>query len=257
MTNRIAVVIALVSLLIALAVGWFAETQYQSLVATTELPVPAVEIPPYSIVAPGMFKLKSFPAPMAREGVYRTLDETRGKIATTTLRPDQLIYLDQLVAPRQFRYSDDERLEIVSFPVKPEQAVGGQIKVGQRINVYRVALQSQPDPKVVQSPDPHVWLRAVGAGIELLIADAPVVDVRSTQGAPIVQPPKVKSQAQEVTTYESAPTSDQSRPLMIITVAAPPDIAKDIIRLSGEAQITARYLLWVSLAPTVLRGAQK
>jgi hypothetical protein len=31
----------------------------------------------------------------------------------------------------------------------------------------------------------------------------------------------------------------------------PPDVAKDILRLAGESQITARYLLWVSMAPTV------
>jgi|GEM_PF-1120114 hypothetical protein len=259
MANRLALLVALVSILVALAVAWFAETQYQQLVATTELVVPTVEIPPYTLVAPGMFKMRAFPAPMAREAVHRALDDTRGKLTTTTLQPGQLIYQTQLVAPRQFRYSDDERLEIVSFPIKPEQAVGGQIKVGQHINIYRVVMQTQPSQQVATSPDPRVWLSAVGAGIELLIPDAAVVDVRSTQGAPVVAPPKVKTQTQEVTTYESASTSDanQTRPLTILTVAVPPDIAKDIVRLSGEAQITSRYLLWVSLAPIVKSGAGK
>ena len=259
MANRLAVGIALIAALVALGVGWIAETQYQQFVATTELPVPAVEIPPYTIVAPGMFKLKAFPAPMAREAVYRTLNDTRGRITTTTLQPDQLVYATQLVAPSRFRYSDDERLEIVSFPIKPEQAVGGQVKTGQRINIYRLALQMQTQQTVTQSPDPQVWLRAQGAGIELLIPDVPVVDVRSTQGSPMVAAPKVKTQTQEATTYESAPTSDanQARPLTILTVAVPPEIARDILRLAGEAQITSRYLLWVSLAPVVQSGAGK
>lgn len=253
MKNRLALVIAFVSLIVALGVGWFAETQYQQLVATTELIVPAVEIPPYTVVAPGMFKMRSFPAPMAQEPVYRNLSELSGKIATITLKPNQLVYRDQLVPLKHFRYTDDERLEIVSFPIKPEQAVGGQIKQGQRINLYRIVLQATPSQAVVASPDPKVWLAAQGAGIELLEADVLVVDVRSTQGAPIVSPPKVQSKTSEVTTYETAETSSSStnRPLTILTVAVAPDIAKDILRLVGESHITSRYLLWVSLAPIV------
>ncbi len=253
MRNRLALAIAFVSLLIALAVGWFAETQYQALVATTELVVPAVEIPPYTSVSPQMFKMRSFPAPVANESVYREPSELTGKISTITLKPDQLIYRDQAVSLKQFRYTDDERLEIVSFPIKPEQAVGGQIKPGQRINLYRIVLQTTPNPSVVNSPDPKVWLAAPGAGIEVVESDVLVVDVRSTQGSPMVSPPKVQSQTAEVTTYESASTSasDANRPLTILTVAVPPDVAKDILRLAGEAHVASRYLLWVSLAPMV------
>jgi len=253
MRNRLALLIAIISLIVALGVGWFAETQYQALVATTELIVPAVEIPPYTVVAPGMFKVRSFPAPMAQEPVYRALSELSGKIATITLKPEQLVYRDQLVPLKQFRFTDDERLEIVSFPIKPEQAVGGQIKQGQRINLYRIVLQATPNQAVTTSPDPKVWLAAPGAGIEVLESDVLVVDVRSTQGSPIVAPPKVQSKTAEVTTYETAETSSAStnRPLTILTVAVAPDIAKDILRLAGEANITSRYLLWVSLAPIV------
>ena len=94
MRNRQALLIAIISLIIAVAVGLFAETQYQALVATTELVVPAIEIPPYTVVSPAMFKTRSFPAPMAQEGVYRSLDEVAGKISTITLKPDQLVYRD-------------------------------------------------------------------------------------------------------------------------------------------------------------------
>jgi len=253
MRNRLALLIAFVSLIVALGVGWFAETQYQQLVATTELVVPAIEIPPYTVVSPSMFKVRSFPAPMAREAVYRDASELTGKISTITLKPDQLVYRDQLVPLKQFRYTDDERLEIISFPIKPEQAVGGQIKVGQRINLYRIVLQATPNQAVVTSPDPKVWLAAQGAGIEILESDVLVVDVRSTQGSPMVSPPKVQSKTSEVTTYETADTSSSNtnRPLTIITVAVAPDVAKDILRLAGESQVASRYLLWLSLAPIV------
>ncbi len=253
MRNRFALLIAFVSLILALAVGWFAETQYQQLVATTELVVPAVEIPPYTVVSPEMFQVRSFPAPMAQEPVYRDASELSGKISTITLKPDQLVYRDQLVPLKQFRYTDDERLEIISFPIKPEQAVGGQIKSGQRINIYRIVLQATPSQAVVTSPDPKVWLAAQGAGIEVLESDVLVADVRSTQGSPMVSPPKAQSTTSEMTTYQTSDTSSSNtnRPLTIITVAVPPDVAKDILRSTGESQIASRYLLWVSLAPIV------
>lgn len=253
MRSRVSLFIAFVSLIVALGVGWFAETQYQQLVATTELIVPAIEIPPYTVVAPGMFKVRSFPAPMANENIYRNTSELAGKISTITLKPDELVYRDQLVPLKQFRYTDDERLEIISFPIKPEQSVGGQIKSGQRINIYRIVLQATPNQAVVASPDPKVWLASQGAGIEVLESDVLVVDVRSTQGSPMVSPPKVQSKTSEVTTYETAETSSSNtnRPLTIITVAVAPDVAKDILRLAGESQVASRYLLWLSLAPIV------
>jgi hypothetical protein len=251
--NRLSVLIAFISLILSLGVGWFAETQYQKLVATTELVVPAVEIPPYIVVVPEMFKLESFPAPMTQEPIYRDLADVAGKITTITLRPDQLIYRDQLVPLRQFRYTDDERLEIISIPVKPEEAVGGQIKPGQRINIYRLVLQATLNQTVANSPDPKVWLAAPGAGIELLQADVLVVDVRSTQGSPIAAPPKVQSTSSDATSFggTDASSSNANRPLTILTVAVPPDVAKDILRLAGEAHLASRYLLWVSLAPIV------
>ena len=253
MRSRIALFIALVSLIVALGVGWFAETQYQQLVATKELIVPAIEIPPYTVVAPGMFKVRSFPAPMANENVYRDASELVGKISTITLEPDQLVYRNQLVPLQQFRYTNDERLEVISFPIKPEQAVGGQIKPGQHINIYRIVLQPSPNQQVVNSPDPKVWLAAQGAGVQVLQFDVLVVDVRSTQGSPIASPPKVQSTTSEVTTYQTTDTSSSNtnRPLTILTVAVPPDVAKDILRLAGESQMASRYLLWVSLAPIV------
>lgn len=260
MGNRLMLLIAMVAGIVALVVGVFADTQYQLLVATVTLPVPAVEIPPYTIVSPTLFELKSFPKPMAQEAVYRTLEETAGKITTITLAPGQLVYLNQLVSPKDFRFTDDERLEIVSFPIHPEQAAGGQIKAGQRINIYRVALQAQAPSAVVTSPDPQIWLRTPGAGVELLVPNAPVVDVRSSQGSPMAPPPRVQSSASEVTNYQTADTAsatNQPRPLTILTVAVPPDTAKDIIRLAGESGITARFLMWVSLAPTVESKAGK
>lgn len=100
------------------------------------LVVPAREIAPYTIVTPDMVQVRAFPEAMAQEQVYRSVDEVIGNVATTTLVPGQLIYVQQLAAPQQFYLTRDDELEVVSFPVKPEQAVGAHLRIGQRVNVY-------------------------------------------------------------------------------------------------------------------------
>lgn len=115
-----------------------------AMTATTLLVVPVQEIAPYRIVTPDMVALRPFPKAMAQAEVYRSVDEVIGKLATTTLMPGQLMYVQQLALPQRFRYSDDARLEVVSFPVKPEQAAGAQLRPGQRINVYRPSEQPEP-----------------------------------------------------------------------------------------------------------------
>lgn len=144
-------------LVLAISIGAICATALYrygaSMTATTLFVVPAKEIAPYSIVTPDMVELRPFPEAMAQHEVYRSVDEVIGKLATTTLMPGQLLYVHDLAAPQRFRYTDDMRLEVVSFPVKPEQAAGAQLRPGQRINVYRPA--SQPNP----------------IGDELLVAD--------------------------------------------------------------------------------------
>jgi pilus assembly protein CpaB len=117
------------------------------------LVVPVREIAPYTIVTPDMVQVRAFPEAMAQEQVYRSVDEVIGNVATTTLIPGQLIYVQQLAAPQQFYLTRDDELEVVSFPVKPEQAVGAHLRIGQRVNVY------------------HPTARASAIGTELTVSD--------------------------------------------------------------------------------------
>ncbi|MBI3913108.1 MAG: hypothetical protein HY327_02760 [Chloroflexi bacterium] len=247
--HAVTLFIAVFSLLAALGAGAIAQNQYQTLIATTDLVVPQFEIPPYTVITRSMLTVRAFPAPMAQEPVYREASEVIGRLSVVTLVPDELIYRHHAVAPQAFRYTDDERLEIVSFPISPEQAVGGQVRAGHRINVYRVALSPATNPNVGIA-DPRAWLALAGAGVELLEPNVLVVDVRSTQGAPITSP---ASPSDPSTTGAAQSTSP--RPLTILTVAVPPTVALDIIRLSGEAR-GGRFLLWVTLAPVTENGTR-
>ena len=248
-------IIGLVSLGAALVAGFFAESRYESLIATTELPVPAIAIPVNAVISKTMLVMKAFPSPMANEAVYHRVEEVVGKVATTPLVPGELIYRQQVVPPAQYVFTDDERLEVVSFPVSPDSAVGGQIKIGQHINIYRVALGAfQPFTTTVgaaprpsnNEPTPSEMLKGSPVGVQVLAGNVTVVDVRASGGSP-VQPIKAQTANGTSPVQQSAPTTSEARPLTILTVAVPPAVAADLIRLQGETH--DKYLLWITLTP--------
>lgn len=157
------------------------------------LVVPVKEIAPYSVITPDMVQVRAFPEAMLQAQVYRSVDEVIGNLTTTTLVPEQLIYVHQLAAPQQLRLTGDDEFEVVSFPIKPEQAVGAQLRNGQRVNVYLPISQAN----------------AIGS--ELVVSD-----VRTASDG-----------------------------YVIVTVAAPSDVVRDII----QSGVNGRDSLWLTLAP--------
>ena len=144
-------------------------------------------------------------------------------MTTAALQPGQLIYHHQAVPAAQFRYTDDPALEVVSFPVNPERAVGGQVQIGHRINVYGVR-------KTVGTNQ--------AAQAELLAKGIPVVDVRAKQGEPA-------NRAITASQLEQSAQVEAGKPLQILTVAVDPEAARQLVELAVDGE----YEIWVSLAP--------
>ncbi|MDL1894775.1 hypothetical protein FBQ82_00740 [Anaerolineae bacterium CFX7] len=142
MNRRVTLLIATFALLVGAMAACGLYRHAAPYTESTNLVVPVREIAPYTIITPEMVQERAFPQAMLQAQVYRSVDEVVGNLATTTLVPEQLIYVHQLVAPQQFHLTRDEALEVVSFPLKPEQAVGAQLRIGQRVNVYHPAAQS-------------------------------------------------------------------------------------------------------------------
>ncbi len=142
MNRRVTLLIATLALLVGAMSACGLYRHAAPYTESTNLVVPVREIAPYTIITPDMVQERAFPQAMAQAQVYRSVDEVVGNLATTTLVPEQLIYVHQLVAPQQFHLTRDETLEAVSFPIKPEQAVGAQLRIGQRVNVYHPTAQS-------------------------------------------------------------------------------------------------------------------
>lgn len=231
-------VVGLVALLAAAGGGWYAYRFYDALVTTATVATVIQPVPPYTLLTAEMLEEKTVPRGILGEPIYRSPDELAGKVTTMALAPGQLVYRHQAVPPAQFRYTDDPALEVVSFPVEPSRAVGGQVQIGHRVNVYRVlALDHQ---RVEVSDQPVALLALKGAEAEVLAEGVPVVDVRSRQGEPANQP----AGPSEV---ERSAQPDPQRPLQILTVAVDPLTAKRLVELAVEEQ--GAYEIWVSLAP--------
>lgn len=236
---NVKLLIIVLSGLVALATGLYAHRQFDSLIAARSFVVAAADIPPCTIITRKMLTTREFPASLEREPVYRDMEEVIGKITTINLPAGALIYTAYAVPPAHFRLAEDERNVVVSFPVRPEKAVGGQVRRGHIIILYRIALaQSTP-----RETDPAALLARRGAEVEVLADNLRVVDVRSSQGEP------AGTERPAGTTQEERQAAGRpgGAPVTIITVEAPPAVAQEIVRLQGETK--ERYDLWVALAP--------
>lgn len=141
MSRRITILIAVVALLVGGVSACALFRNGAPYTQSVNLVVPAKEIPAYTIITPDMLQEHAFPQAMEQASVYRTVDEVVGNLTTTRLVPEQLIYFHHLTAPQNFALTRDTEMEVVSFPIKPEQAVGAHLRVGQRVNIYQPTSQ--------------------------------------------------------------------------------------------------------------------
>lgn len=223
-------------------IGLYARARFERLVATRHIPVAAVEIPPYTLISGEMVTLREMPRTLQFESIYLSPEMVVGKMSTIPIPRGALFYEEFALPPSEFRYVEDEYLEIISFPVDPAKAVGGQVRPFQRINIYRIARGT-----IDHGAPAEVVIAQAGAAVEVLAEDVLVVDVRSTRGEPAgVSPEGNPSQLER-----EAAMGTRVLPLSILTVAVEPQVAGEITRLMGETQ--GQYDLWVSLAPLAKR----
>ena len=235
-------IVGLLSLLAAAGGGLYAYRFYDSLVTTATAVTVARAVSPYTALTPDLLVERDVPRGILQEPIYRTAEELAGRITTTGLYPDQLIYRHQAVPASEFRYAEDPALEVVSFPVDPEKAVGGQIQIGHRVNVYRVRKVERQGAAVRPTTEDTVVIpiRDKGAEAKVLAEGIPVVDVRAKQGEPANRP-AVPSQ------IEQTARPEPSKPLQILTVAVDHETALGLVELAVEEQ--GEFEIWVSLSP--------
>lgn len=242
MRARTQVVISIVCLVAAAAVGLGLYTAFSRMVTTAQVVTPAVTIPAGGLIESWMLTAREVPRPLLTEDIYTSAEELAGRVAVAVLRPGMVVYRPFAVAPTQFRLAEDPALTVVSFPVDPARAVGGQIQPGHRVDVWRLVAVRPSATTPLSEILTGQWATAT-----LLVEGVPVVDVRAAGGGAVArQPQAVPGQ---VDAGDSARSASSQPSLQVLTVAVPPAVAQEILSLVAQERAGAE--LWVSLSPLV------
>lgn len=246
MKRRTQAILALISLLLAGAAGLFVFATFNQMVTTARVVTPAITIPAGALIEPAMLTERDVPRPLLDEAIYAQMPEVVGKVAAIPLRPGMVIYRSFVVGQQQYRLVDDPALSVVSFPVNPARAVGGQLQPGHHVDIWRLAGIRPTSQISLTDLIQQQWATAT-----LMVANAPVVDVRSSSGVAVArQPQAVPGRLDDASKSSSTSSSSSSSgaTLQILTVGVPPSIAQEILALVA-AEDQAGMTLWITLSP--------
>ena len=226
------VLLAILALGAAVAGAIYWRFNYLAGVVLVNLPVPSEENPPYTKLEAEMFTPEQFPRALIEGdgGNYAlAMDDLAGQLSTGTLAAELPVPRSLAVPPAQFRLADPA-LEVASFSVSPINGVGGQVQVGELVNIYRLMREAEPfESEVVMTSEAIKSEVTMENGKALLVATVPVVAVLSDQGLP------------------ASTDTDNPTPMRILVVAAPPEVVEAILEAVVMSEL-GDELLWVTLA---------
>ena len=234
MRRSIQLMIGLLSIFLAVAAGYYGRNAYLYQVSTLEVPVPKQDIPPYTLLTASLFELREFPRAMEDLPYFHSLKDLTGRISTSNLLTGLPVAYSHTATLPDFRLADAS-LEVLSIPVKPVSAVGGQIRIGERINLYKMSVIQ------VEEHEPAAGSTVREGQVTLVAGSVRVVDVRSARGEE-AGPAQAKGSGESITNEQKDPEQTQ-----ILTLAVPPDLVEAILKAVVEAE-DAGGLLWASLA---------
>ena len=236
MNRTVQFFIGLVSLVLAIGAGLYGRNAYLKDVATMQIPVPAQNVAPYTRLTPELFALREVPRALENMAYYQQVSDLNGKISTSTLQAGLPVPQGDAVIPEAFRLAEAQ-YEVLSIPIEPVSAVGGQIHVGQRVNLYTM---TDPVPAEATNPledDPE----RLAPQVQQIAASILVVDVRSSQG---LAADSMEAQEQN----NSVPSGNQQvEQTQILTLALPPEQVEAILMAVATAKKQGG-LLWTTLA---------
>ncbi len=235
MRRPVQFVIGLVSLLFAMGAGFYGRNAYLKEVSTVQIPVPVQAISPYTLLSPELFSLRDVPRAMQSLPYYQNLADLNGRISTVALPAGLPVPQSNAIEPERFRLAD-AAFEVVSIPVEPVSAVGGQIHIGQRVNLYQMMDDQSTSSMTRENTVSDQELR-----VELIATGVLVVDVRSSQGMA----------ADSLDPQQDSPSGmaggQQVEQTQILTLALPPEQVQKVL-LTVAVEKKQGGLLWISLA---------
>ncbi|MCL6639340.1 MAG: SAF domain-containing protein [Firmicutes bacterium] len=198
-----------VGLAVALVSAKYLYTYVNTNKEMTRVPVPAYNIPPYTVITPQDITWKEVVKGAEEPGTISDPSEAAGKISLSTLYQGEQI--------RRERLADAGLLlnrQVLSINVDVTRCVGGALKMGDLVNVWWVIDPSQP------------------TGWQLAAADAVVLDIRDSAGRSLLaqQGPVQSLSATFSQVQSSAP------PAVVIMAVYPQDVSRIVGGASPKSQ---------------------
>lgn len=258
------IIFGVVAVVIAILVALYARDNYMSSVTLMQIPVPKADIEPYTLVDSSLFVMAEYPrALLVKNSAYATeMSDLVGRMTTTRLVAGLPVARSLVAFPKDFRLADPDKL-VLSIPVSPENAVGGQLRIGERVNIYRIVVkdassislsgQAKVEQQTETSGSVEITatvksqipdLDELGTVKVQLVATVPVINILSSKGGTLG--------AQSVN--DSSPSilgpganQEEDGPVAILLVAVPREQAEDLMRLIGMTN-KGGEMMWLSLA---------
>lgn len=255
MRKIITLLSGIVAIGIAIAIAIWARNNYMSSVTLMQIPVPKSDIAPYTMLSPDLFVMAEFPSALKEKGTAfaMTMDDLNGRITTTRLAANVPVPASLIASPKSFRLADPS-LQVLSIPVSPEIAVGGTLRIGEEINLYRIAVQ-QDQTTDIPNPSTTVGIPSDQLGKIQNLADLDSVKVELVATVPLIdiQTGAGSSTGAESTNdnatgiVNSGAQKEEPKPAAILIVAVNNEQAVQIMRLLGTTR-KAGEMMWVTLA---------
>jgi len=227
-------IIGLIAVVVAMGAGFYGRNLYLKEVSTYQVPVPISVIPAYTVLNADMFQMREMPRTMASLPYYQSTQELEGKISTVPLPAGLPVAQVNAVPIVQFRLAD-AAFEVLSIPVEPVSAVGGQIRIGERVNLYQVLPEKiNPENTAISANDQLTF------EVELIAESILVVDVRNAQGVAA----ESNQKSEDNSAFGGSPQNEQ---VQILTLAVKPEIV-DLILNAVAVSKKQGGLLWTTLA---------
>lgn len=230
------ILLGLFALGLAVAGGWYARNTYLHTITVVQMPVPAGDIAPYTLLRPDMFVLQEFPRALTGQGYIESLDALGGKMAVSTLLEGMPVPSRLALPPEQHRLAPPE-YEVVSIPIEPKSAVAGEISIGDWVNVYRISAEEPQDEVMLNMGvvlTPTEVLSGTGLVTEVDYIDTlPVVDLRGKNGERVEMTPAQNGQVV---------------PPAILVVGVQPGASTRALLEAIAASKTGNNQLWITLA---------
>lgn len=228
-------VIGLLAVLLAIIAGVYGRNVYLKEVSTYQIPVPVADIPPYTVLNESMFQMRDMPRTMEALPYYQSLADLKGQISVMKLVSGLPVSKASAVSSNQFRLADSA-YEVVSIPVDPVSAVGGQIRIGQRVNLYQMVKESSSNSEQAGTEtDSDIQ-------VTLIASRVLVVDVRTSQG---VNAGPGNEEGKSNDGLSSG--SKQVEQVQILTLALLPEQVQTVLDAVAESKKQGG-LLWTTLA---------